>query len=74
MRGTRTLVHGRNSIASYRRFFGRPPIRDIKALRDGKVVALDAELPGYHGAACSRLSQTGLGSNELGLSLLSALA
>jgi AraC-like DNA-binding protein len=23
----------------YRRFFGRPPIRDIKALRDGKVVA-----------------------------------
>jgi AraC-like DNA-binding protein len=24
----------------YRRFFGRPPIRDIKALRDGKVVAI----------------------------------
>src|SRR5882757_8360017 len=23
----------------YRRFFGRPPIRDMKALRDGKVVA-----------------------------------
>jgi AraC-like DNA-binding protein len=23
----------------YRRFFGRPPVRDIKALRDGKVVA-----------------------------------
>jgi AraC-like DNA-binding protein len=23
----------------YRRFFGQPPIRDIKALRDGKVVA-----------------------------------
>jgi transcriptional regulator GlxA family with amidase domain len=25
----------------YRRFFGRPPIRDIKALRDGKVVAIN---------------------------------
>ena len=24
----------------YRRFFGRPPVRDIKALRDGKVVAI----------------------------------
>ena len=24
----------------YRRFFGRPPIRDIKALRDSKVVAI----------------------------------
>jgi AraC-like DNA-binding protein len=24
----------------YRRFFGRPPIRDIRALRDGKVVAM----------------------------------
>src|ERR1700733_14507460 len=24
----------------YRRFFGRPPIRDIKALRDGNVVAI----------------------------------
>jgi AraC-like DNA-binding protein len=24
----------------YRRFFGRPPIRDIKALRDGKIVAI----------------------------------
>ena len=24
----------------YRRFFGRPPIRDIKALRGGKVVAI----------------------------------
>ena len=24
----------------YRRFFGQPPIRDIKALRDGKVVAI----------------------------------
>jgi AraC-like DNA-binding protein len=24
----------------YRRFFGRPPIRDIKALRDGKVVEI----------------------------------
>jgi hypothetical protein len=24
----------------YRRFFGRPPIRDSKALRDGKVVAI----------------------------------
>jgi AraC-like DNA-binding protein len=24
----------------YRRFFGRPPIRDMKALRDGKVVAI----------------------------------
>jgi transcriptional regulator GlxA family with amidase domain len=26
----------------YRRFFGRPPIRDIKALRNGKVVAITA--------------------------------
>jgi AraC-like DNA-binding protein len=26
----------------YRRFFGQPPIRDIKALRDGKVVATTA--------------------------------
>ena len=26
----------------YRRFFGHPPIRDIKALRDGKVVAITA--------------------------------
>lgn len=26
----------------YRRFFGQPPIRDIKALRDGKVVAITA--------------------------------
>jgi transcriptional regulator GlxA family with amidase domain len=26
----------------YRRFFGRPPIRDIKALRDSKVVAITA--------------------------------
>ena len=24
----------------YRRFFGRPPIRDINALRDGKVMAI----------------------------------
>jgi len=24
----------------YRRFFGQPPIRDIKALRDSKVVAI----------------------------------
>ncbi len=24
----------------YRRFFGQPPIRDIKALRDGKVVTI----------------------------------
>jgi len=27
----------------YRRFFGQPPIRDIKALQDGKVVALRIE-------------------------------
>jgi AraC-like DNA-binding protein len=26
----------------YRRFFGQPPMRDMKALRDGKVVAIDA--------------------------------
>jgi AraC-like DNA-binding protein len=26
----------------YRRFFGQPPIRDIKALRNGKVVAITA--------------------------------
>ena len=26
----------------YRRFFGQPPIRDIKALQDGKVVAITA--------------------------------
>ena len=39
----------------YRRFFGRPPIRDIKALRDGKAVAIasaNAELLGCLGAAC----------------------
>jgi AraC-like DNA-binding protein len=24
----------------YSRFFGQPPIRDIKALRDGKVAAI----------------------------------
>jgi AraC-like DNA-binding protein len=24
----------------YRRFFGQPPIRDIKSLREGKVVAI----------------------------------
>jgi AraC-like DNA-binding protein len=29
----------------YRRFFGRPPIRDIKALRDGKVVAITTAHP-----------------------------
>jgi AraC-like DNA-binding protein len=27
----------------YRRFFGQPPMRDIKVLRDGKVVAIGAE-------------------------------
>ena len=26
----------------YRRFFGRPPKRDVKALRDGRVAAMDA--------------------------------
>jgi AraC-like DNA-binding protein len=26
----------------YSRFFGRPPMRDIKAIRDGKVVTIDA--------------------------------
>jgi len=26
----------------YGRFFGQPPLRDIRALRDGKVVAIDA--------------------------------
>jgi AraC-like DNA-binding protein len=26
----------------YKRFFGQPPIRDIKALRDGKVVTITA--------------------------------
>ena len=26
----------------YSRFFGQPPMRDIKALREGKVVAIDA--------------------------------
>ena len=26
----------------YNRFFGQPPMRDIKAIRDGKVVAIDA--------------------------------
>jgi AraC-like DNA-binding protein len=33
----------------YKRFFGQPPIRDIKALRNGKVVAITAakdQLPG----------------------------
>jgi AraC-like DNA-binding protein len=26
----------------YSRFFGQPPIRDIKAMHDSKVVAIDA--------------------------------
>jgi len=26
----------------YKRFFGRPPMRDINALRDGRVVAITA--------------------------------
>lgn len=26
----------------YSRFFGQPPMRDIKALREGKVVVIDA--------------------------------
>lgn len=26
----------------YSRFFGQPPIRDVKSLRDGKVVAINA--------------------------------
>ena len=26
----------------YSRFFGQPPMRDIKAMRDSKVVAIDA--------------------------------
>jgi AraC-like DNA-binding protein len=26
----------------YSRFFGQPPMRDIKALREGKVVAINA--------------------------------
>ncbi len=26
----------------YSRFFGQPPMRDIKALRDGTIVAIDA--------------------------------
>jgi AraC-like DNA-binding protein len=26
----------------YSRFFGQPPMRDIKAIRDSKVVAIDA--------------------------------
>jgi AraC-like DNA-binding protein len=26
----------------YSRFFGQPPMRDIKALREGKVVAMSA--------------------------------
>ena len=26
----------------YSRFFGQPPMRDVKALRDNKVVAIDA--------------------------------
>ena len=26
----------------YSRFFGQPPMRDIKALRDGEVTAIDA--------------------------------
>ncbi|SRR5260370_12378965 len=30
------------SSIAYRRFFGQPPIRDIKALRDGKFVAITA--------------------------------
>jgi AraC-like DNA-binding protein len=30
------------SNRKYSRFFGQPPMRDIKALRDGKVVAINA--------------------------------
>jgi hypothetical protein len=30
----------RGGHREYRRFFGLPPIRDIKTLRDGKVVAI----------------------------------
>ena len=26
----------------YSRFFGQPPMRDIKSLRDGKAAAIDA--------------------------------
>ena len=26
----------------YSRFFGQPPMRDVKALRDGKVVSINA--------------------------------
>jgi hypothetical protein len=26
----------------YSRFFGQPPMRDIKALREGKVIMIDA--------------------------------
>ena len=52
----------------YRRFFGRPPIRDIKALRDGKVVAITSRLTLNCWVAMGQLvrpSQTRLRAFEL---------
>jgi len=44
VRRSRSATKARaNSIASTGDFFGQPPIRDIKALQDGKVAALRIE-------------------------------
>ena len=46
-----------------KRFFGRPPIRvsrPCETAKSWRSLPLNAELLGCHGAACSRLSQTGL--------------
>jgi hypothetical protein len=40
----------------YGRFFGRSPIRDIKPLRDGKVVAITTALRGIAGSLSSHLT------------------
>jgi AraC-like DNA-binding protein len=48
----------------YRRFFGRPPqlaiSKPCQTAKSWRSLPLNAELLGWHGAVCSRLSQTGL--------------
>ena len=56
-RGSRMLMDGMDATSAayevgyesvsqfnreYSRFFGQPPMRDIKALRNSKVIAIDA--------------------------------
>ena len=55
----------------YGRFFGRSPIRDIKPLRDGKVVAITTALRGIAGSLSShppvvRVALTDVSSIEKG--------